>query len=208
VISYDRYSGDREAIARRIAAERGAALVPSYDHEHIIAGQGTVGLEIADDAIDLGLLPDQVVIPCGGGGLSSGSALALKSRLPNVSVFAVEPVDFDDTARSMQTGRRERIDNSARSICDALQTPMPGELTFEINQRMLSGVLTVSDEEVRSAIRFAFRNLKLVVEPGGAVALAAVLSGKLQTAGKTTAVVLSGGNIDKDLFAEIQARPD
>ena len=181
--------------------------MPSYDHEHIIAGQGTVGLEIADDAIGIGLLPDQVLIPCGGGGLSSGSALALKSRLPNVDVFAVEPADFDDTARSMQTGNRERIDDSARSICDALQSPMPGEMTFEINQRMLAGVLTVSDEEVRSAIRFAFKNLKLVVEPGGAVALAAVLSGKLQTAGKTTVIVLSGGNIDIELFAEIQTEP-
>ena len=207
VITFDRYNGDREAIARQLAAERSAALVPSYDHEHIIAGQGTVGLEIADDAIGIGLLPDQVLIPCGGGGLSSGSALALKSRLPNVDVFAVEPADFDDTARSMQTGNRERIDDSARSICDALQSPMPGEMTFEINQRLLAGVLTVSDEEVRSAIRFAFKNLKLVVEPGGAVALAAVLSGKLQTAGKTTVIVLSGGNIDIELFAEIQTEP-
>jgi len=208
VITYDRYTGDREAIARQIAAERGAALVPSYDHEHIIAGQGTVGLEIAEDALDLGLAPDQVLIPCGGGGLSSGSAIALKSRLPDTSVYGVEPSEFDDTARSFQAGKRLRIDDSARSICDALQTPMPGELTFAINQRLLTDVLTVSDDEVRSAIRFAFKNLKLVVEPGGAVALAALLSGKLETAGKTTAIVLSGGNIDVDLFAEIQAEPN
>ncbi len=208
VVTYDRYTGDREAIAMQIAAERDAALVPSYDHEHIIAGQGTVGLELAEDASNMGLPPDQVLIPCGGGGLSSGSALALKSRLPDVDVYAVEPVDFDDTARSFLANDRVRIDDTARSICDALQTPMPGELTFEINKTLLRGVLTVTDEEVRAAIRFAFRNLKLVVEPGGAVALAAILSGKLETAGKTTAIVLSGGNIDVDLFAEIQAEPN
>ncbi|MCH9006045.1 MAG: threonine/serine dehydratase [Proteobacteria bacterium] len=207
VITYDRYTGDRESIARKIAAERGAAIVPSYDHEHIIAGQGTIGLELAEDAMRLGLPPDQVLIPCGGGGLSSGCSVALKSRLPEVSVYAVEPAEFDDTARSFASGERVRIDDSARSICDALQTPMPGELTFAINRDLLSDVLTVSDDEVRSAMRFAFRNLKLVVEPGGAVALAAVLSGKLDTAGKTTAIVLSGGNVDVDLFAEIQAEP-
>jgi len=208
VVTYDRYTGDREVIAKQIAAERGAALVPSYDHPHIIAGQGTVGLELATDAIDMGQPPDQVLIPCGGGGLSSGSALALKSRLPNVDIYAVEPQDFDDTARSFAAHERVRIDDSARSICDALQTPMPGELTFAINESLLSGVLTVSDAEVRAAIRFAFRNLKLVVEPGGAVALAAILSGKLETKGRTTAIVLSGGNIDVDLFAEIQAEPN
>jgi threonine dehydratase len=207
VVTYDRYTGDREAIAKQIAAERDAALVPSYDHEHIIAGQGTVGLEIAVDATELGLPPAQVLIPCGGGGLSSGSALALKARLPDVQVYAVEPQDFDDTARSFASGERQRVDDAGRSICDALQTPMPGVMTFEINRRLLEGVLTVSDEEVRSAIRFAFKNLKLVVEPGGAVALAAVLSKKVDTAGKTTVIVLSGGNIDVGLFAEIQAEP-
>ena len=208
VVAYDRYNGDREAIARKIAAERGAVLVPSYDHDHIIAGQGSIGLEIADDALQLGLPPELVLIPCGGGGLSSGCAVALKSRLPAVDVVAVEPVDFDDTARSFAAGKRLRIDDSARSICDALQSPMPGELTFPILQKLVRQVLTVSDAEVRSAMRFAFRNLKLVVEPGGAVALAALLSGKLDVAGKTTALVLSGGNIDVDLFAEIQAELD
>ena len=208
VITYDRYTGDREAIARQLAAERGAELVPSYEHERIIAGQGTVGLEVADDSVALGTPVDLVVIPCGGGGLSSGCSIALKSRLPDVDVVAVEPVDFDDTQRSMRLGERVRIDDSARSICDALQTPMPGELTFAINRRLLSDVVTVTDDEVRSAIRFAFRNLKMVVEPGGAVALAAVLAGKLDTAGKTTAIVVSGGNIDRELFAEIQAEPN
>jgi threonine dehydratase len=208
IISYDRYKGDREAIAIEIARERCAELVPSYDHEQIIAGQGTVGLELAEDAIEMGLPPDQVLIPCGGGGLSSGSALALKSRLPNIDIFAVEPLNFDDTARSFETGQRQRISDDVSSICDALQTPMPGEITFGINQLYLKGVLTVTDEEVRAAIRFAFRYLKFVVEPGGAVALAAVLFGKLETAGKTTAIVISGGNIDMDLFAEIQTESE
>lgn len=208
VITYDRYSGDREVIAKALAAERGAAIVPSYDDEHIIAGQGTIGLELADDAINLELPADQVLIPCGGGGMSSGCAVALKSRLPEVDIYAVEPVEFDDTARSFASGKRVRIDATARSICDALRTPIPGRLTFAINRKLLSGVLTVSDQEVRAAIRFAFKNLKLVIEPGGAVALAAVLSGKIETAGRTTAIVLSGGNIDMDLFAEIQAEPN
>lgn len=207
VVTYDRYSGDREAIAKAIAKERGAAIVPSYDHKHIIAGQGTVGLEIAEDALAAGEAPDQVLIPCGGGGLSSGCAIALRSRLPDVDVYGVEPAEFDDTARSFASGEREGIDKDARSICDALQSPMPGELTFAINQKALKGVLCVSDAEVRGAIRFAFKHLKLVIEPGGAVALAAVLAGKLNTVGKTTAIVLSGGNIDVELFADIQAEP-
>jgi len=208
VITYDRYNGDREAIAREIAAQRGAALVPSYDHDQIIAGQGSIGLEIADDALQMGLAPELILIPCGGGGLSSGCAIALKSRLSGADVIAVEPVDFNNTARSFAAGKRLRIDDSARSICDALQSPMPGELTFPILQKLVREVLVVSDAEVRSAMRFAFRSLKLVVEPGGAVALAALLSGKLDVVGKTTAIVLSGGNIDVDLFAEIQEEPD
>lgn len=153
----------------------------------------------------MGLPPDQVLICCGGGGLSSGSAIALKARLPGVSVHTVEPRDFDDTARSLELGKRVCVDASARSICDALQAHTPGKLTFEINRRLLGKGLNVSDDEVRAAMRFAFQNLKLVVEPGGAVALAAVLSGKIDTRGKTTVVVLSGGNVDKELFAEIQS---
>lgn len=204
VITYDRYTGDREAIARGIAAERDAVIVPSYDHADIIAGQGTVGLEIAEQAVAMNELPDQVLICCGGGGLSSGSAVALKAKLPQASVHTVEPQDFDDTARSLASGERVEVDASARSICDALQAHMPGEMTFEINRRLLGKGLTVSDDEVGEAMRFAFRNLKLVVEPGGAVALAAVLAGRIDTSDKTTVVVLSGGNVDTDLFAEIQ----
>lgn len=208
VITYDRYAGDRESIAREIAADRDATLVPSYDHEHIIAGQGTTGLEIAADSLALGLPPDQVLIPCGGGGLSSGIGLAMRDQFPEVSIYPVEPEDFDDTARSLELGKRESIDESARSICDALQTTMPGHLTFAINSKLMQKGLTVSDEEVREAMRFAFRNLKLVVEPGGAVALAAILAAKVATAGKTTAIVLSGGNVDLELFSEVQGEPN
>jgi threonine dehydratase len=204
VITYDRYTGDREAIARSIAAERGAVVVPSYDHDFIIAGQGTVGLEIARDLESLGVVPDRVLVNCGGGGLIAGSATALKSFFPDVSVHTVEPEEFDDTARSLASGQRESIADNARSICDALQAHMPGALTFEINRRLLSAGVAVSDAEVRAAMRFAFRHLKLVVEPGGAAALAALLSGKVGTKGKTTVVVISGGNVDLDLYAEIQ----
>ena len=204
VITYDRYTGDREAIARGIARERDAVIVPSYDHEDIIAGQGTVGLEIAEQSLALQLPPDQVLICCGGGGLSSGSAIALTAKLPGIAVYSVEPEDFDDTARSLACGKRVPVRDGARSICDALLAHEPGAMTFEINRQMLAAGLTVSDADVCEAMRFAFRYLKLVVEPGGAVALAAVLAGKIDTRGKTTALVLSGGNVDVEQFASIQ----
>lgn len=204
VITYDRYTGDREAIARSLAAERGAEIVPSYEHPHIIAGQGTVGLEIAGQSQRLGLPADQVLICCGGGGLTSGSAVALKARLPEVNVFTVEPAGYDDTARSLEAGERLSVTTPSRSICDALLTDSPGQMTFEIMQELVTAGLVVSEEEVKTAMRFAFQHLKLVVEPGGAVALAAVLAGKVETQGRTTAVVLSGGNVDFDLFASIQ----
>lgn len=203
-VLYDRYTGDREQIARTIANERGAHLVPSYEHRDIIAGQGTVGLEIMDQSAAMGLIPDQVLICCGGGGLSSGSAIAIKARSAGTKVYLVEPEDFDDTRRSFTLGERVANEPSARSICDALQTERPGEMTFAINRELASDVLTVSDADVREAMRFAFKHLKLVVEPGGAVALAAVLTGKVDTSDKTTSVVLSGGNVDEKLFASIQ----
>jgi threonine dehydratase len=203
-ILYDRFRGDREAIARSVAAERGAELVPSYDHLDIVAGQGTVGLEIMRQSRDLGVTPDQVLIPCGGGGLIAGSAVAIRGIEPDTFVHPVEPENFDDTARSLRAGKRVSNDPSARSICDALQAATPGRLTFAINQKVLADGLVVSDGEVRDAMRFTFRNLKLVVEPGGAIALAAVLSKKITTRGKVTVVVLSGGNVDAELFAVIQ----
>lgn len=208
VITYDRYTGDREAIASKLATERGAALVPSYDHEHIIAGQGTVGLEIAEQALEMRMPPDQVLINCGGGGLSAGSAVALKARMKAVSIRTVEPEDFDDTARSIAAGERLKVAAGARSICDSLLADAPGRLPFEIHRQLFDAGLTVSDREVRDAMRFAFQNLKLVVEPGGAVSLAAVLSGKIDTAGKTTAIVISGGNVDPEQFAAIQESAD
>lgn len=204
-ILYDRYSGDREAIAREVAAERGAELVPSYEHVDIIAGQGTVGLEIMRQCEDAGARPRRVLIPCGGGGLSAGSAVAIRGIDEEITVHPVEPEDFDDTARSLEAGERLSNDPSARSICDALQAGMPGELTFAVNQRLLGAGLLVSDSEVKEAIRFAFQHLKMVLEPGGAVALAAVLAGKISTRGTVTVVVLSGGNVDPELFASILA---
>lgn len=204
IITYDRYSEDREAIARAIAADRGAAIVPSYDHPHIIAGQGTVGLEIAEQSIELGWPVDQVVINCGGGGLTSGCAIALKALLPGVEIYTVEPEDFDDTARSLACSQRVANRQGVRSICDSLLTEMPGQLTFDIMRNAVSGSLTVSDAEVREAMRYAFRYLKIVVEPGGAAGLAAVLHGKLDTSGKTTAIIFSGGNVDVELFGSIQ----
>ena len=205
VVLYDRYAGNRETIARGIAEESGAVLVPSYESRKIIEGQGTVGLEIMQQSAAMGVTPDQVIICCGGGGLSAGSAIAIKAISPQTDVYLVEPQEFDDTLRSMQSGQRMRNDTSARSICDALQTEMPGEMTFAINQKLASGVLTVSDDEVADAMRFAFQHLKLVVEPGGAVALAAVLAGKIESKDKVTAVILSGGNVDAELFGAIQS---
>jgi threonine dehydratase len=208
VIAYDRLTGDREAIARKLAAERGAALVPSYDHEHVIAGQGTVGLEIAEQVTELGLVPDQVLVCCSGGGLTAGVAVAVKAAFPFVRIVAVEPEAFDDTVRSLASGRREQVRPGAASICDALQTATPGELTFALNRSLGVSAVSVSDEDVRRAMRFAFRHLKLVLEPGGAAALAAILAGKVPTAGLTSVAVLSGGNVDPELFAAIQAEPN
>jgi len=207
VITYDRYTGDREALARAIAAERGAEIVPSYEHVDIIAGQGTVGLEIAAQSIELGTPVDQVVIPCGGGGLTSGSAIALRAKLPDVEIFTAEPEHYDDTLQSLRSGVRVSVATDVPSLCDALLTDSPGKLTFEIMQTHVSDGFVVCEDEVKDAMRFAFKELKMVVEPGGAAALAAVLSGKIDTKGRVTAVVLSGGNVDADLFASIQEGP-
>lgn len=205
VIHYDRYSEDRDAITREIAATRGMTIVWPFDDADIVAGQGTVGLELVGQAKDLGASLDVVLTPVGGGGLAAGVSTAVKHLSPGAQVYGVEPSAFDDTARSMVSGHREKIDPAARSICDALQTPSPGEITFAINHRTLDGMLTVSDAQVAEAIRYAYTTLKLVVEPGGVVGLAALLAGELDVSGQTVGIVLSGGNIDPALFSRILA---
>lgn len=203
VVLYDRNREDREAIAREIATKRGATLVPPYDDPKIIAGQGTVGREIAEDLAALGLAPDIVVAPASGGGLIAGIATAVKARFPQAAVMCAEPDGFDDHARSLRAGHREAHDASGRTICDALMALIPGEITFAINGRLLAQGVTASDAEVAAAMAFAFRDLKLVVEPGGAVALAALLAGRIEARGRTIAIVMSGGNVDADLFAKL-----
>ncbi|CAO3446077.1 pyridoxal-phosphate dependent enzyme family protein [Azospirillum argentinense] len=205
VVLYDRWTESREGIAQAIAAERGAVTVPPYDHPQIMAGQGTVGLEIAAQAQAIGAVPDDVIAPCSGGGLMSGVATAVRHSFPDARLWAAEPTGFDDVARSLAAG--ERVENAAgqRSICDALLTPTPGALTFPVMKGLLSGSLAVTDAEVKAAMAYAFTVLKLVVEPGGAVGLAAVLTGKLPAAGRTVAVVLSGGNVDAATFTDALA---
>jgi len=202
---YDRFTEDRVAIADEIARERGCVVVPSYDDRHIIAGQGTLGVEIVEQAGALGASLDTLICCVGGGGLIAGTSTAVRALSPTTDIWGVEPAGFDETRRSLASGTRETIDPDARSICDALLTPIPGELTFAINQRTLTGIVAVTDAEVAEAMRYAFSVLKLVVEPGGCVALAAALAGKVAVAGKTSAIVLSGGNVDPGLFARVLA---
>ncbi len=211
IVTYDRRTDDREAIARRIAEETGRPIIHPYDHPDTIAGQGTVGSEIADQCRQLGLAPDAVLVPCSGGGLIAGIALALEAKLPAARCWAVEPEAYDDTRRSLDAGERRDVPTSGTSICDSLQSPMPGELTFAVNRRLLAGALTVSDAEVLGAMRFAFEELKLVVEPGGAVALAALLTGALdEMPGKRPAeivVVCSGANVDPAMVGRALSAP-
>ena len=205
IVLYDRYHENREALGARIAAERGAALLPPYDDVRVIAGQGTIGLEIAAQAAALGLTLDIMIASCSGGGLVSGCALALANADPRTMIYAAEPEGLDDMRRSLLARERLRNDPGARSICDALLAPIPGEITFALAQRYVAGGVAVGDDEVRHAMRVAFEEFKLVLEPGGAAALAAVLAGKLELGGKTVAVVASGGNVDRAAFADALA---
>ncbi len=203
VVLYDRDREDREAIARGISNLRGATLVRPYDDPLVIAGQGTVGREIADDLAALGLQPDIVVAPASGGGLVAGVATAVLARYPHALVMSAEPEAFDDHARSLRAGKREPHHSQGRTICDALMATIPGELTFAINSRLLAPGLTASETDVEEAVGFAFRELKLVVEPGGAVGLAALLAGHIEVSGKIIVIVLSGGNVDSDMHARL-----
>ncbi len=205
VVLYDREHEDREAIAKDIVAGTGATLVPPYDDPWIIAGQGTAGREIAEDLAALGIAPDVVVAPASGGGLIAGIATAMKARFPGAQAYSAEPANYDDHAQSLKAGRRIPHHARERTFCDALMAQIPGELTFSINSRLLSGGISATDTEVGTAVAFAFHELKLVVEPGGAVALAALLAGKLDLGGKTAVIVLSGGNVDGEVFGRLVA---
>lgn len=201
VVLYDRLTESREAIGAAIARETGAVLVPPFDDPQIIAGQGTAGLEIVAQAKDAGAALDEVVVCASGGGLIAGIALAVKALSPATAVWGAEPAGFDDLARSLAAG--VRVENAAKggSIQDALLTPSPGAIPFEIHKTHVAGAVAVTDDEALAAMAFAFRYFRLVVEPGGAAALAAVLSGKRPIAGRTVAVVASGGNVDPEIFA-------
>ena len=207
VVLYDRATGDREAIAAQISEEKGARLVKPYDDPFVIAGQGTAGLEIAAQCKALALTPDAVVVPAGGGGLTAGCSLALAAELPDTALYTAEPEAFDDHARSLVAGERLSVaDKSAKSICDALMAPMPGALTFAINHTHVRAGLRASDDAVLGAMATAFRHFKLVIEPGGAIALAAVLTGAIDIRGRSIVVIASGGNVDADIFQQALER--
>ena len=200
VLLYDRLKEDRNIIGEKLVKKSGATLVHPYDDPMIVAGQGTVGLEVAQQARAKKANLNAFLAPCGGGGLISGCALALETESPETEIYSAEPFGFEDTARSVAAGKRLLGKYDGSSICDALLSPEPGKITFRINARLLKYGLTISDETVLKAMKVAFKYFKLVVEPGGAAALAAVLSGEYKANGKTIAVVLSGGNVDAELF--------
>jgi threonine dehydratase len=202
---YDRHTDDREGMTRAHAESSGAVLVPPFDHPDVIAGQGTLALELVEDAEAAGLTMDAMLACTGGGGLIAGCALAIEGASPGTKLYAVEPAGWDDTGRSLASGQRETNPPGGSTLCDALLAHSPGRLTFAVNRPRLAGGISVTDEEVMAAIRFAFSHLKLVVEPGGAVCLAALLAGKFDARGRVVGAVLSGGNVDPDVFGRALA---
>jgi threonine dehydratase len=205
VVLYDRYQEDRAAIAQRIATERKMVLVPPYDDARIIAGQGTLGREFAAQVRARGCTLDTLLVNCSGGGLIAGCALAFAELSAATKLYAVEPAGFDDTARSLRTGKRVANVPQLKTICDSLMVATPGELTFAINRRLLAGALVVTDAEVVAAMRYARQEFKMMLEPGGAAALAALLQRHFDARGKTVGVVLTGGNVAADQFNELTA---
>ncbi|GGV00681.1 serine/threonine dehydratase [Streptomyces albospinus] len=198
IVTYDRYRQDRTALGQALAADRGLALLPPYDHPHIIAGQGTAALELFEETGEL----DALIVPVGGGGLIAGSAITAKTRHPGIRVIGVEPVDGDDTKRSLEAGERVEIP-LPRTIADGQAVSTPGEITFVINQRLVDDIALVSDDEIRNAMRCAFERLKIVLEPSGATALAALIAGRIPHPPRRIGLIASGGNIDTRRFAQL-----
>ncbi len=203
VVTYDRASESREEIANHYVKSRGAVLVPPFEDFHIIAGQGTCGLEITAQVEALDVELDEMLVNCSGGGLLAGVALAFSQLSPGTRLYAVEPEGFDDYGRSLRSGVREKNAAASGSICDALLSISPGEMTFAMNRSRVAGGLVVNEAEVRQAVRYAFEMLKLVIEPGGAVGLAAILSGRIETKNRNIGIIASGGNVDSRQFAKI-----
>jgi threonine dehydratase len=200
IVTYDRYTGDRVAIGEALAAERGLALIPPYEHPDVIAGQGTAALELLEQAGEL----DALLVPIGGGGLMAGSATAAKGLLPGIRVTGVEPAAGDDTKRSLAAGERVAIP-VPRTIADGQAADIPGELTFSVNRRLVDDIVLVTDDEIRAAMRFAFERLRVVMEPSGATPLAALLAGRVERLPRRVGLIVSGGNIDAARFAELLA---
>jgi len=200
VVTYDRYTESREDIGQALARKHGAAIIPPYDFAPVIAGQGTIGIEIAHELEARGITADQLICCTGGGGLLSGLSLGIHEHYPDLEIIAAEPEGFDDFRRSIEAGDRVANIPGPATICDAIVTPTPGELTFAINRHHVSHGVAVSDDEVLAAMAFAWSEYKLVIEPGGAVALAAALSGKVEIRGRTSVIVASGGHVDKGIF--------
>ncbi|NTC84337.1 threonine ammonia-lyase [Agrobacterium tumefaciens] len=206
VVLYDRANDDRDAIGDRLSSERGLTLIRPYDEPLVIAGQGTVGLEIAEQGLELGIDAAEVLVPCGGGGLTSGISLALAAKAPNYKVRTSEPERFDDVARSLAAGRIERNATTSGSICDAIVTPQPGNITFPIMVGLCGKGIAVTEDEALRAMVLAFNRLKVVVEPGGAVALAAALFHGKELESETVIAVASGGNVDPEIMASALSR--
>ncbi|KAA3526328.1 threonine/serine dehydratase [Agrobacterium tumefaciens] len=206
VVLYDRANDDRDAIGDRLSSERGLTLIRPYDEPLVIAGQGTVGLEIAEQGLELGIDAAEVLVPCGGGGLTSGISLALAAKAPNYKVRTSEPERFDDVARSLAAGRIERNATTSGSICDAIVTPQPGNITFPIMVGLCGKGIAVTEDEALRAMVLAFNRLKVVVEPGGAVALAAALFHGNELESETVIAVASGGNVDPEIMASVLSR--